>query len=276
MVKWWLAVGKPDHWQIAFQYGSIWGLKATPRQETLWESLSEGDNVLFYATIPVSGVIGYGAVRTKFRQDRPLWPQEVEEGRVIWVNRFEFDVKYCLPQEKWKSDKVVSYKIIPRSGFQIVSEEFANEIVKALMPKPLGEEAKEKKQVSPHEDIKAKLLEIGRIQNFIAEGEYGVDGRQLDVVWRRVERGSPTYVFEVQIGGDLQHAMGKLKHAYDLWNSNIFLIVTEKDVAGAHELLAGTFHEIRDKIRIIKAEDIDELLKRKKAYRDYEISLGIS
>jgi hypothetical protein len=40
-------------------------------------------------------------------------------------------------------------------------------------------------------------------------------------------------------------------------------------------LLSGTFHEISDKIKIIEAKKIDELFKRKKAYRDFEIELGI-
>jgi hypothetical protein len=62
---------------------------------------------------------------------------------------------------------------------------------------------------------------------------------KLDVAWRRVEKGSPTYVFEVQIGGDLYHAIGKLKHAHDLWNSNIFLVTTKNDVARAKDCYQG-------------------------------------
>ena len=77
--------------------------------------------------------------------------------------------------------------------------------------------------VSVHERIKDELVRLGKIQGLIAESEYGMDGEKLDVTWRRVERDSPTYVFEVQIGGDIYHALAKLKHAYDLWNSNIFL-----------------------------------------------------
>jgi len=103
-----------------------------------------------------------------------------------------------------------------------------------------------------------------------------MDGGKLDVVWRRVERGSPTYVFEVQIGGDLYHAIGKLKHAHDLWNSNIYLIITERDSTKCYELLSGTFHEIKGKIHIIEVDKIQKLYELKKAYRDYETQLGIS
>ncbi|MEM2261657.1 MAG: hypothetical protein QXK24_04320, partial [Ignisphaera sp.] len=107
------------------------------------------------------------------------------------------------------------------------------------------------------------------------ESEYNMDGEKLDVTWRRVERGSPTYVFEVQIGGDIYHALAKLKHAHDLWNSNIFLITTKNDMTKVQDLLSGTFHEIKKKIQIIEVEKIDELFKLKKAYKDLERQLGI-
>jgi len=267
MVRWWLVVGSPRNWRTAFEHGSIWGLKATPRQEALWKSICKGDRLLFYATRPVSGVIGHGVVRTKFKQDKPLWPQEVIEGGVIWPNRFEFDVKYCLEQENWETGRVPLTEISPRSGFQGVKAEIAREIVRRFPELP--------PRGSLHDDIKRKLVEIGQLQKMIAEAEYKMDGARLDVVWRRVERGVPTYVFEVQVGGDVFHALGKLKHAHDLWNSNIFLIATEGDLEKAHKLLSGTFHEIKNKMKVIEIEKIEELLRRKKAFYELETELGI-
>jgi hypothetical protein len=268
--RWWMAVGPQENWKTAFENGNIWGLRATPKLKAFWEKLSEGDGLLIYATSPVGGIIGYGVVRTKFKQDRPLWPQEVREGKVMWPFRFEFDVLYCLPQDKWRSDRIVFEKIIPR-GFQQISDELANKVVQKLQPKEKSIE-----KVSLHDKVKEMLLEIGRLQKMISESEYDMDGERLDVAWRRVERGSPTYVFEVQVGGDLHHAIGKLKHAHDLWNSNIFLITSKNDIVKAQELLSGTFHEIEEKIRIIEIEKINELFKLKKAYKDFEAQLGIS
>jgi hypothetical protein len=277
MLKWWLAVGPPEHWKITFEQGSIWGLEDTPWHNARWKDLSEGDNVLFYATRPVGGVIGYGVVQRKFRQDKPLWPVEVQKGKVIWPNRFEIGVKYLLPQDKWETGKVAfeALELRARGGFRIIKEELANEVIKAF---PIVRTTKDiiEEGVSPHEGIKMKLVEIGRLQEHIAEPEYDMDGAKLDVVWRRIERAVPAYVFEVQIGGDLYHAIGKLKHAFDLWNSNIFLVVAEGDLRKANELLSGTFHEIQNKVKLIDARKIDELLKRKKAYRDFEAELGIT
>lgn len=278
MAKWWLAAGSPEHWQIAFEYGRIWGLRAIKRMVTRWENISVGDYILFYATKPVSGIIGYGVIRTKFKQDKPLWPREVEEGRVIWPYRFEFDVEYCLPQDKWITHKASSnyMSAAARGGFQRVKVEEVEELLQELPSKPVPPGITVEKPISIHGEVKEILVQLGKLQGLIAESEYDVDGGRLDVVWRRVERGSPTYAFEVQIGGDLYHAIGKLKHAHDLWNSNIFLVVTEGDVAKAKELLAGTFHEIRGKIRIIETEKIKKLYNLKKAYKDFESQLGIS
>ena len=284
--KYWLVVGSPKNWETAFKYGNIWGLKDSARQKLLWEQIAEGDILIFYATSPVSGVIGYGVVKTKFKQDRPLWPKEVKENKVIWPLRFEFDVEYLIPQTDWVDGKVSMEELKPivRGGFQEISGELAEAIIRVLQPdyKPAGGEGqrvkendKEKKKEITHKEIQRLLVEIGKMQKFIAEAEYKMDGTRLDVVWRRVEKSVPTFVFEVQIGGDLYHALGKLKHAFDLWNSRIFLITTERHKAEAETLLSGMFHEIRGRIRIIDVTEIIELHGRKKKYKEFEEKLGI-
>lgn len=117
--------------------------------------------------------------------------------------------------------------------------------------------------------------EIGSLQRFVSEIEYPMGDERLDVVWRRVEKSVPTYVFEVQIGGDIYHALGKLKHAWDLWNSNVFLIVERERISEAQKLLSGTFHEIRDKIRIIDTEGARELYQSKNKVKELEKKFGI-
>jgi len=180
-------------------------------------------------------------------------------------------------QDRWATHKVVSEVVnaLARGGFQAIGEASANEIISLLVPEISKPEVVERRAVSLHDEIKAKLLEIGRLQRLIVDSEYDMDGGKLDVVWRRIERAVPAYVFEVQIGGDLYHALGKLKHAFDLWNSNIFLVVAEEDVRKAMQLLAGTFHEIRGQVKLVEVEKVKELFRRKKEYHDFEAELGI-
>ncbi|MFC1938788.1 hypothetical protein ACFLWM_01355 [Chloroflexota bacterium] len=287
--------GNVQNWRTAFEHENIWGLKETQRH--LWESLGENDTVIFYVTKPVGGVIGYGFIRTKFKQTRPLWSQELREGRVVWPLRFEFDVGFCLSPDKWTDDRVVSKQLWPRAGFQLLSQDMAESLLSALesiagdtsattskqMQQLVAEESpgykastqEAKQTISSHEYVQEKLVEVGRLQKYIAEKEYSFDMGRLDVVWRRVANSVPTYVFEVQIGGDVYHALAKLKHALDLWNSHIFIVTSEKDREKANSLLCGTFHEINERIKFIGLETVDELYQRKKAYFDLERELVI-
>lgn len=291
MVRYWLVVGTSQNWHTAFEHGNIWGLKESQRR--LWESLGETDMLLFYATKPVGGLIGYGSVRTKFRQNQPLWPRELQEGKIIWPLRFEFDVEYCLPPAKWTVQKLVSKDLRPRGGFQSLSQDTGKQLASSLKtphyatqvskPSLVGEtlvqpepKSETPAKVSPsHEDIKEALVEIGKLQNFIAEPEYQFDIGKLDVVWRRIQQSVPTYVFEIQIRGNAYQALAKLKHAFDLWNSHVFLVSPQEDLSKALQLLSGTFHEIRSRVRFIDCLQVKELLARKKGYRDLEKELGI-
>ena len=287
-MNYWLVVGAVQNWHTAFEHGNIWGLKETQRH--LWLSLSENDGLLFYVTKPVGGIIGYGVVKTKFKQSQPLWPQELREHRVIWPLRFEFDVTFCLPPAKWVREKIVSKELWPRGGFQLLSQKIGERLLSNIATieyasKPLSVseppvqfvsvEEKVEKALPSHDQIKETLVQIGKLQKYISQKEYPFDIGKLDVVWRRVEQSVPTYVFEVQVGGDVYHALAKLKHAFDLWNSHIFIVASEAERNKVENLLSGTFHEISSRIKFIQLEQVEELYKRKKDYLDFEKELGI-
>src|SRR5437879_2789921 len=72
----WTLVGSRENWITAFRSSGIWGVR--PGLEAEWKRLNEGDFVVFYCTSPISGVIGVGSVTAKFKQDSPLWPDEIE------------------------------------------------------------------------------------------------------------------------------------------------------------------------------------------------------
>jgi len=180
-----------------------------------------------------------------------------------------------------------------RGGFQAIEDSLADEILKSL---PAGAElemlqlteATSKSsqllvaeantpsiRVDPHGHAQSLLVEIGRMQKFVADSEYSVENRRLDVVWRRVQRSVPSYVFEVQVSGNLTEAMSKLKQARDLWNSNIYLVGKDEHRGPADQLLGGPFHEIQDRLRFIELSQVEELYSRKRAYREFENQLGI-
>ncbi|MCS7138334.1 MAG: EVE domain-containing protein, partial [Candidatus Caldarchaeum sp.] len=239
MERYWIASGSPEHWQIALAMGKIWGLVDKPSMFKRWQKIKEGDKILMYVTRPVGGVVGYGTILKKFKQDRPLWPLEVKKNEVIWPYRFEFDVDYIIPQEKWVESKVATKYItaIASAGFQLLKKYYEVVEVIELLKQKITPPVSQEEPTDLHDETKSMLLQIGKMQGFVSETEFNIDGARLDVVWRRVERSVPTYVFEIQVGGDLYHALSKLKHARDIWNSRIYLIVKLEDKPKADELL---------------------------------------
>jgi len=289
--KVWILVGNEENWETALQ-DNIWGIKKNLKNR--WDKLEKGDILVFYISRPVSGVVGFGRVETKFKQNKPLWKDEIRANKVIYPFRFEFKIDYALPINDWRQRKI-NIGDLHISTWAGINSLPSKEKFKKLMEKSKElwnfayEEIviKEEKIIKKppiklthikltHREVQEMIKEIGLLQRFIAETEYPMENEKLDVVWRRVEKSVPTYVFEVQIGGDIYHALGKLKHAWDIWNSNLFLIIEKEKIQEVEKLLSGTFHEIKDKIRIINIEDAKELYQSKNKVKELEKKLGIT
>jgi len=285
----WILSGFQQNWKIALQQGGIWGVKE--RLKGLWLGLKKGDTAIFYATSPVKGIIGFGRIRDKFVQDKPLWPDEEEQRKVLYPYRFDFDIEYCLPSDRWEEDRISGRDLgLGRpdigAGLNALANPLLQERIQNAITVKFGRKLSEQPQVQQtiapevepsldHNKLQELVFEIGRLNRFISEKEYKMDGERLDVVWRRVERSVPTYVFEVQVGGDIYHALGKLKHAFDIWNSNIFIVLSKGDAPKADSLLSGTFHEIQPRVKKIFIEEMWELYQQKRKWQDLERKLGL-
>lgn len=286
MTQWWLIVGSEANWRVAFASKNIWGLKDFRELRALWNMAREGDGLLFYVSKPVHGIVGTGNIVAKFHQTIPLWPEEVKRNETLWPLRFEFDVEYCLPPDTWRVNRYTSHdlQMISRMVFQGFPEEEVRAARSALGLSPdLTAAASYAPPAMPasagvsisHAEVQRDLSEIGRIQHYIADQEYPLENTRLDVVWRRIERSVPTFAFEVQIGGDIYHAMAKLKHAHDIWNSRIFLVSSSRDHGQYQELASGPFHEVAQCLRFIDVGAVKQLLGKKRDYKSMEQALGI-
>jgi len=294
----WILSGNPENFELSVKYKQVWGVmnKWYPQ----WKALEKNDILFFY----ISGtkrIIGIGRAGNKFIQREPLWPDEVEEGKVKYPLRFEFSFDYLLPVKEWKEKGINitdfikirlgtgAFADLLRGGVNFIRDENLIAFLYEEFKERLNFEVKSSEDIMPartiesfpeieglHSHLIGLIVEIGRMNGYISEKEYSRENMRFDAIWRRIDKGSPTYVFEVQVGGDVYHALAKLKHAFDLWNSNIFLIISnEKDFYSAQELLNGTFHEINGKIKIVPAEEMRELHKRKLSWIELEQKLGI-
>lgn len=95
------------------------------------------------------------------------------------------------------------------------------------------------------------------------------------MVWRRVIASVPTYAFEVHIKGNIHQALSKLKHAYDIWNSNIFIVTTQQNVQKIEKLLSGSFHDIKEVIRILTIEKVNEVYELQVRDQKLKKELGL-
>lgn len=287
MRQFWIVPGSEKNWKQALTSKGIWGLEQKTLDKVYWLALAPNDLALFYVTGKVKGIVGYGIIRSKFYQDVPLWDAEIREGRVKWPLRFEFDVGFILPENRWADEKIpIAGGGHFRQPLILQERNSIRQIVRALNPNASIEELLDETSVlvpsvkaeseSPtHNDIKNLLLEIGKLQGYVANPEYPMETERLDVVWRRLPESVPTYVFEVQIGGDLYHALGKLKHAHDIWNSRIFLVASANDLGSVNQLLSGTFHEIKTLLKFIEIERVQSLYQSKQNIYQIEKELGL-
>ena len=126
-----------------------------------------------------------------------------------------------------------------------------------------------------HDEVVDMIAEIGRMQGKFVEKEVEIDGKRIDVAWKRIARGVPYAVFEVSIEGDLYADLVKLKHAIDAWNSIAVLVTTAKRRGEAERWISGAFHEVKQYFRVIEIEDLVQLYERKRQYKELENKLGL-
>ena len=270
----WILCGKPENWNTALQ-DSIWAL--VPKFGGKWRYLRENDRLFFYATAPVAGVIGLGKVQAKFKQTKPQFPEEIAAKTVLYPFCFEFLPEYTLVESQWKTGRIKitlptgSYSGMNLLDDQDIIDKITESIKRDWNVAPSEDDSEVAappvaKTTSPsaqadlsHDRVKDMVYQIGKMHRYITDKEYVINSDKLDVVWRRVEKSVPTYAFEIQVGGDLYHALAKLKHAYDIWNSNIFLVTDDSYLVKIAELLSGTFHEIKGQLRIITLAQVNDL-----------------
>jgi predicted RNA-binding protein len=166
-------------------------------------------------------------------------------------------------------------KALAQTDFEVISAEIKKSPMQPSVLKPLS--------VSPppflarpsvhltHSELTTMLVELGDMFGKCAEREYSAGPYRYDVVWRRVKVGNPTKVFEIHHKGVLDSALAKLKHAYDIWSADLFLIATQhEDKERAKPLLSGSFHEIGEVTTLIQPEEIKDMYEYKKRFIELE------
>jgi len=182
---------------------------------------------------------GFNRVRWERLDEGCLLLLYCEHGGVrgVWM--------LCRLVEKFESYEPVRYWVENPTGFPLQIR------VKFLLPRELEPTSKN------------------------PEKEYGLEGKRVDVVWRKTPRSYPYIVFEVSLRGNLYEDLVKLKHAYDIWNAIPVLITTEERAEEARRWIHGTFHEVENIFRIITVDKVKRYYELKRKIKELESDLGI-
>lgn len=299
--KSWLIIGHPNNWQTAFnQPIPIWGF--TDQYFSNYENMQRGDFLIFYATSPIKGVIGIGLLKDKYIDRQTLiWDDEKVRSQALWPLRLRFEVWHLLPVALWKSSSVsvsdlnmnfqTSIKNLQPAQFTAVLAKMKEKWgIESLGKEPLEyagptlitslvmeEEAAHEFRFRPqdlHNKAQMTIAGIGKLQNYYTEVEYSLkltgEIRRLDVVWKREITGVPTYAFEVEMSGQIERAVAKLRQAYSLWNSRPLLIVPKKEHAKVKNLVEKEQPAFRETFCFYDFSVMEELYAKKKDLREFE------
>jgi len=287
----WLSSGPAENWEVSIREGGIWAVEDKPTLLTRWQKMQIGDFIVFYVSAPVSGIVGFGTITEKFKDERTLiWPWEKKYNKVRWPYRFRFNVTHVLPKQEWQENKIPisALRINRGSGLnhivtkdaiiallQRIDVEWKFDVTRLIAPSAT-KEVKPTRKPSLHEEIKNKIYDMGVWQGWIAEKEYRLNGERLDVAWikRGVESAKPRIVFEVHIEGNPKSALANLKDANDKWNSEPIIVTKKELVPKINELLRGTFHEIIDNLKILTLEDLEKMYSSKKELNELKKKSG--
>jgi predicted transcriptional regulator len=112
-----------------------------------------------------------------------------------------------------------------------------------------------------HREIQDRIAETGKFLGYLSETEYKVGRHILDIIWKEIEEGDPTFVFEVVLSRPkLSDALVRLKYARRRFGgSELYLVTKQKHMATAKDIIRTSFREIAEVINIIDWESIDQL-----------------
>jgi predicted RNA-binding protein len=290
-MQYWLWPVTKENWET-LKTKKVWATY----NRNITTQVKKGDILIFYVkgTMYFKGI--FQVISDWYETKELIWSDEVKEKKKRYpyqidlqlIQLGEANYKDLIPRLKFVEKKYAPQVYIYGTGggpvnFRKPIEESDYEIILTEMkkkPAPPVSESTSVPSIPPSETLKTHselitmLVELGEMFGKCAEREYLAGPYRYDAVWKRVKVGNPTKVFEVHDKGVLDSALAKLKHAYDIWSADLFLVVTRhEDKERAKILLAGSFHEIGEVTTLIQPEEIKEMYEYKKKFIELEKKL---
>ena len=114
-----------------------------------------------------------------------------------------------------------------------------------------------------HEEIKDRIISIGRKLGFISEEEYHIGDYRVDVVWKQMQDADPSHAFEVvatKSNANMNRALANLNAAIGSWKGvQLFIVTPEENKQKIKERISESFRGIEKVLRIMTPEDAIKL-----------------
>ena len=148
MPKYWIIAVSEDNWEI-IKKENVYGAPETSGVRSLIQLIEPGDVVIFYVKIKGSKKLGgkfvgaYEVISSWYREDKPLWPDEVKEDKVKYPWRIKLkpiklgvvNFKELVPKLKFieKKDRAHAYLVgTPANLRRPISEEDVRTILNSM------------------------------------------------------------------------------------------------------------------------------------------------
>lgn len=264
----------------------LWAVKKTLINS--WRKCENGDLILFYNKgkflfmgnvafkYPFAEDAKQVEIGTKIAED--IWEKDVK-GETWPYLMFLTDVKEIPDLSINKFKELTGYKFRGINGFMRMSKKSQPlvDYLQGVGPKPEITPVEKRIPKTKHEQIIELIYELGEVIGYDPKKKWHHQRYEFDVVWFKPPREGPKYVFEVHLRGSLPKALSTLKHAWDLWESNVFLVSDEKSLKEAEDkFLSGAFHEMREKLTLVKLDEVEEFYKFKGKFEWLERRFGLT
>ncbi len=262
----------------------LWALKEPLHDR--WASIDEEDYVLFYHAGKFI-YVGRVSFKYPFAEENKqikaggylaesVWGRDVN-GETWPLLFFLKDVREIdLPLSKL--NELAGYNLTSVRGFMKMQEKKGQNVIEYLQQvylKPPVKPPAKPLELIQHDEIVDAIYALGELIGYKPERKWRHKRYEFDVVWHKPPRIGPKYVFEVHVKGSLEKALLRLKHAYDLWESQIFLVSTEDQLEEAQSKFLGELHELKDKVTLLNIKDVEEFYGFKGKFEWLERKFGL-
>jgi predicted RNA-binding protein len=269
MPNYWMITTSPENFKIDKEKSgfTVQGLKERHKKTVM--KFQPGDKVVYYINqISKLGAIATVTLGYYFDDETRIWTDEdeiwpsrakskpeivLEDDELLDIKRLIKDLSFIKDKEHWSLFVRGSVRKIPEEDYLLIESEMRKIMsrrgaTKKVEPLKTGLETEgDYKDAimklsltsnSPHDRIGEMLQTVGSWMGFNTNTRFRItpeSAYQLDVAW--LSGKNPEVAIEVQIGGNLDSAIRKLREAREFNYRKVILVIEEEQITRLNAVL---------------------------------------